>query len=129
MSAVVPSWCCAGVSVPLSDGSPTPVCPLFGVGRRYHYTSYAERMETDKFVAGGGAAKKSKAHSTQFHLKVRITTEFYLHRLPVFAALNYAAIESKVEPVQYNKSRETVTWADVRAVLEREAVEMAKEQG
>ena len=41
-------------------------------GETYHYTSYKERTATDAFVAGGGASTSSKAHSSDFHLKIRI---------------------------------------------------------
>jgi hypothetical protein len=43
-------------------------------GETYHYTSFEERMATDAFVAGGGANRKSKAHSSDFHLKIRISS-------------------------------------------------------
>ena len=43
-------------------------------GETYHYTSYAERMATDAFVAGGGASRSSKAHSSDFHLKIRVSS-------------------------------------------------------
>eukprot|EP00037_Helgoeca_nana_P009459 m.82996 g.82996 ORF g.82996 m.82996 type:complete len:208 (+) comp19594_c0_seq1:281-904(+) len=87
----------------------------------FHYTSFAERMETEQFVNGGGAARKSKAHSAHFHLKIRIKKEVYVGRLPVFAALKYDEIEECVEPVQYNANRETVTWEVVHTVLKMEA--------
>jgi hypothetical protein len=113
----------------------------------FHYTSFAERMETEQFVNGGGAARKSKAHSAHFHLKIRIKKEVYVGRLPVFAALKYDEIEVSpwarphcptwftrllhvlcgenpqecVEPVQYNANRETVTWEVVHTVLKMEA--------
>lgn len=65
----------------------------FGGGRRFHYTSYAERMETEHFVKGGGASQKSKAHSAHFHLKIRITKKVYITRMPIFSALKYDEIE------------------------------------
>ena len=52
-------------------------------GETYHYTSLEERMATDAFVAGGGASRKSKAHSSDFHLKIRISSAMCT---PIFAA-------------------------------------------
>ena len=87
----------------------------------YHYTSYAERIETDQFVAGGGASRSSKAHSTDFHLKVRIGSQMYAAKLPIFGTFDFGRIKTLVEPVVYNCSRDTVPWPEVKRVLLAEA--------
>lgn len=57
----------------------------FGIASEsYHYTSLAERRKTDAFVAAGGAALRSKAHSSDFHLKMRVATAMIKDLLPVF---------------------------------------------
>ena len=45
------------------------------VDELYHYTSLSERAQTDRFVASGGASGRAKAHSSHFHLKIRIPTQ------------------------------------------------------
>jgi len=53
---------------------------------RYHYTPYDERAQTDAFVHGGGATMKCKAHSTDFHLKIRISSKMYAGRFTTFTS-------------------------------------------
>ena len=66
----------------------------FGLrGETYHYTSYEERMATDAFVAGGGASTASKAHSSDFHLKIRVSSAMY-HHAPDLALLLACCPES-----------------------------------
>lgn len=45
---------------------------------RFHYTTWAERKETDEFA---GVKSETKAHSTVFHLKLRVSDEFYSRKL------------------------------------------------
>eukprot|EP00041_Stephanoeca_diplocostata_P009169 m.139563 g.139563 ORF g.139563 m.139563 type:complete len:506 (+) comp17632_c0_seq1:223-1740(+) len=100
----------------------------FGIANEaYHYTPYAERMVTDAFVHKGGADMKSKAHSTDFHLKIRVSTKMYMDRLQVFSFLRLGELRDRVEPIQYNFSRETMPWAKVLAVLRAEADVYAQE--
>ena len=42
-------------------------------------------------------------------------------KLRIFRSFDFAMIKDKVEPVAYNVGRETVAWADVKTVLEKEA--------
>ena len=88
---------------------------------QYHYTPYAERAQTDAFVQGGGATMKSKAHSTDFHLKIRISSKMYTDLFPIFTLFDFGKIRREVEPVMYNFSRETVPWAQIRPVIMEEA--------
>ena len=88
---------------------------------QYHYTPYAERAQTDAFVQGGGATMKSKAHSTDFHLKIRISSKMYTDRFPIFTSFDFGKIRREVEPVMYNFSRETVPWAQIKSVIMEEA--------
>ena len=48
----------------------------------------------------------------------------YRDRLPVFSSIDYDAVKAKVEPMQYAASRDTVTWASIRRVLDAEVAEM-----
>jgi hypothetical protein len=76
---------------------------------------------TDAFVKGGGASMKSKAHSTDFHLKIRIPTLMYSTKFAIFGTFDFEAIKRQVEPVQYNCSRECLGWPDIKTVLLSEA--------
>jgi hypothetical protein len=44
-----------------------------------------------------------------------------LDRLPIFRLFDLRRLRTDVEPVRYNYSRDCIAWADVRAVLDREA--------
>jgi hypothetical protein len=92
------------------------------VNESYHYTPYSERMATDSFVKGGGASMKSKAHSTDFHLKMRISTKMYLAKLPIFGTFDFDNVKSKCEPILYNFSRTCVSWEETRQILLDEAL-------
>ena len=94
----------------------------FGIAQEsYHYTPYKERMATDAFVAGGGASTASKAHSSDFHLKMRIGTRMYTDQLKVFRSFDFKQVCEKVEPVAYNVSRETLPWPTIKQTLLEEA--------
>eukprot|EP00040_Diaphanoeca_grandis_P028886 m.168101 g.168101 ORF g.168101 m.168101 type:complete len:478 (-) comp31492_c0_seq1:171-1604(-) len=93
----------------------------FGItNETYHYTPYAERMKTDNFVKTGGANMKSKAHSTDFHLKIRISSKMYVETLPIFKNFDFNRIKAEVEPVKYNVSRDTLPWADIKKIIQSE---------
>ena len=87
----------------------------------YHYTPWSERNATDNFVRGGGASMKSKAHSTDFHLKMRIGTGMYRGKFAIFGSFDFDRIKQRVEPVLYNCSRDCVTWPEIKSVLNGEA--------
>ena len=87
----------------------------------YHYTPWSERKATDDFVRGGGAAMKSKAHSTDFHLKMRIGSRMYRGKFAIFGSFDFERIKQRVEPVMYNCSRECMPWQEIKAVLIKEA--------
>ncbi len=82
----------------------------------FHYTSLAERLATDSFAEASGVATAHKAHSTVFHLKVRLPTAFYVASLPVLQALDMDRLLA-LDPVRYNFGRACVAWSDVRATL------------
>jgi hypothetical protein len=63
-------------------------------GESYHYTCYAERAATDAFVAGGGASTRSKAHSSDFHLKIRVSSRMYCDRLRIFRCFDFARVKT-----------------------------------
>lgn len=90
----------------------------FGIkGESYHYTSLAERRTTDAFVKAGGANIKSKAHSSDFHLKMRISSAMLTDFLRIMRMFDFNSVRQKVEPVRYNFSRENVTYNEAREVL------------
>lgn len=90
----------------------------FGIhGESYHYTALAERQATDAFVRSGAAPTTSKAHSSDFHLKMRVATGMVKDRLPVLGLFNFDAVRTRVEPIRYNFSRENMSWPDVKAIL------------
>jgi len=83
----------------------------------YHYTSLRERQATDEFVRSGHAPRASKAHSSDFHLKMRVATAMVRHLLPALTLFDLDKARREVEPIAYNFGRENSTWAEVRAVL------------
>jgi hypothetical protein len=90
----------------------------FGISNEmYHYTPVSERQETDRFVNTGGADLKSKAHSTHFHLKLRIASAMYADTTSVLKLINFNRIKSELEPVRYNYNRESVDWATALAAM------------
>mmetsp|Transcript_66535 Transcript_66535/g.178045 ORF Transcript_66535/g.178045 Transcript_66535/m.178045 type:complete len:231 (+) Transcript_66535:1-693(+) len=87
----------------------------------YHYTPLQERLETDRFVAENSVARSSKAHSTVFHLKMRVPDAFYRSHLPALQAARAAEL-SGLDPVVYNYSRPVATWDETEAALRRDAL-------
>ena len=87
----------------------------------YHYTPWSERQATDTFVRGGGASMKSKAHSTDFHLKMRIGSRMYRGKFGIFNSFDFERIKQRVEPVMYNCSRDCFPWAEIKTILFSEA--------
>ena len=87
----------------------------------YHYTSLGERKETDDFVKSGVPMRGTKAHSSHFHLKMRVPVQFLHDKMPVYGLLNLAHMQEAVEPVKYNFTRETHPWAEVREQIMADA--------
>ncbi|EDQ86423.1 uncharacterized protein MONBRDRAFT_10958 [Monosiga brevicollis MX1] len=83
----------------------------------YHYTSLRERQATDAFVRAGHAPRTSKAHSSDFHLKMRVATAMLRDRLPALSLFDLDKARREVEPITYNFSRDNVGWPDIKAVL------------
>eukprot|EP01116_Phalansterium_solitarium_P005005 TRINITY_DN1625_c1_g2_i1.p2 TRINITY_DN1625_c1_g2~~TRINITY_DN1625_c1_g2_i1.p2 ORF type:complete len:279 (-),score=107.82 TRINITY_DN1625_c1_g2_i1:133-969(-) len=95
----------------------------FGIsGESYHYTGLRERQETDEFVDSGGTQRGNKAHSSHFHLKLRVSTKMTPDRLPVYQLFDLGALREAVEPVRYNFSRTTLPWNEVYPLLMQDAV-------
>lgn len=93
----------------------------FGISNEgYHYTSLSERNETEINVSKGNISFQNKSHSKHWHLKMRIATGMYIQKLPILNLFDFSSAKEKIEPVQYNYSRETVTWESVLKVLESE---------
>lgn len=94
----------------------------FGIAdETYHYTPLQEREETDAFASAGGVAMSSKAHSSHFHLKMRIATAMYRQRFPVLQLFDFDALRAGVDHVRHNYARETHPWAIVVREIERDA--------
>ena len=93
----------------------------FGIkNETYHYTGLGERDNTESFVSrgGGGAGQGNKAHSSHFHLKMRIATAMLVQRLPIHGLLDVDKLRRDAEPVRYNYTRESGPWADVKAQMQ-----------
>lgn len=89
--------------------------------RAYHGAAVNTSFLCTHAHTTGGADIKNKAHSTDFHLKIRIGTRMYMDMLPVFTLLRLSVLREHIEPVQYNFTRETQAWDDTRATLMKEA--------
>lgn len=95
----------------------------FGIDReQYHYTGLGERESTEAFVRAGGADQASKAHSSHFHLKMRISTAMCLDVLRVLRLVDLARMREALEPVRYNYSRESLGWDAVLALMRADAL-------
>ena len=91
-------------------------------GETYHYTPLAEREATEAFVRGGGAAVRAKAHSRDFHLKIRVPTALCTTTIVALQLVDFAAVRTRIEPVQYQYARETLDWDQVHALLLADAI-------
>lgn len=85
----------------------------------FHYTTKTERFETDTFSAN--AARGTKAHSTVFHLKMKVSSEFYIKHFPILRWLPMNEMMG-LDTVKYNFSRETMPWDDVLLLLQNDCV-------
>ncbi|EGD72693.1 hypothetical protein PTSG_04422 [Salpingoeca rosetta] len=92
------------------------------VGESYHYTPLQERRETDEFVRQTSVDRASKAHSTHFHLKMRIATEMYKDKFPVLQLMNFDSMRRTLDHIKYNYSRTTVPWDRVKAQIQHDAI-------
>ena len=88
----------------------------------YHYTGLGERNSTDAFTASSGTSRANKAHSSHFHLKMRVATAMVTHFLPIFELVKMGELKSTVEPVKYNYSRDTVSWEECLANMQRDTL-------
>jgi hypothetical protein len=96
----------------------------YGIAKEsYHYTPLHERNETDDHTRNGIIRSKNKSHSSHWHLKMRVATAMMKEKLPIFQLFDIETVKQKVEPVQYNYSRETKTWEQVYAEMEKDVVE------
>eukprot|EP01147_Barroeca_monosierra_P005837 gene5837-9040_t len=91
------------------------------VGESYHYTSLEERQETDQFVRETSVDMRSKSHSSHFHLKMRIATEMYKDKFPVLKLMNFDELRRTVDHIMHNYSRETLSWEQVKPLIEKDA--------
>lgn len=82
-------------------------------GESYHYTGSKERAEDDKFSKAEGNLRECKAHSLNWHLKIRVATSMFSYVLPVFQLIDLQRVKDTVEPVKYNFTRETLPWEEV----------------
>eukprot|EP00043_Microstomoeca_roanoka_P009752 m.92976 g.92976 ORF g.92976 m.92976 type:complete len:231 (+) comp14683_c0_seq1:89-781(+) len=92
------------------------------VGETYHYTPLTERQETDEFVRQQSVHMSSKAHSTHFHLKMRIATEMYKDKFPVLQLMDFDRMRRTLDHIKYNYSRHTVPWDAVKQQMQRDAL-------
>ncbi len=86
-------------------------------GESYHYTTLAERLKTDEHARQAGVPLQSKAHSTDFHLKIRVPTLLCRNTLAVMQLVDFPRMRTELEPVAYQYSRETLTWEQVLPLL------------
>ncbi len=67
----------------------------FGVDNEsYHYTPCAEREQADAAVAAG-MSREAKAHSTHWHLKMRIATGMYKQQFPILQLLDFDHLRAR----------------------------------
>ncbi|KAH3745752.1 hypothetical protein Pelo_12833 [Pelomyxa schiedti] len=98
----------------------------FGISNEtYHYTPLRERQETDTFVRTGDKRgippPGTKAHSSHFHLKIRVATKMLEARMPIYSLLNIGALREAVEPVKYSFSRVSLDWEATLPLLMTDA--------
>lgn len=91
------------------------------VGETYHYTGLQERRETDEFVRQTSVEHRSKAHSSHFHLKMRIATQMYKDKFPVLQLMNFDSMRQTLDHIKYNYSRPTVPWERVLQQIKADA--------
>eukprot|EP00727_Mastigamoeba_balamuthi_P006342 m51a1_g2328 hypothetical protein (221) ;mRNA; f:513217-513879 len=91
------------------------------VNETYHYTPLDERKETDRFVRSGVPPPGSKAHSSHFHLKIRVATQMVIDHMPALKLVNLQALRTGLEPVKYNFERKTLPWDEVYQQILRDA--------
>lgn len=85
-------------------------------GETYHYTGTGERRETEAF----GVHSSAKAHSAHFHVKMRVSTEMLIHRMPIYGMLKLHNLVQNFEPIQYNFARKAVSIEELKATLNSE---------
>jgi hypothetical protein len=94
----------------------------FGIAdETYHYTSLSERDATEAFAASGQVSGAGKAHSAHFHLKMRIATGMYRQRFPVLQLFDFDKLRAQCDHVRHNYARETLSWEQVRPLVEADA--------
>lgn len=92
-------------------------------GESYHYTGFSERREDSAFARSSGALGMGcKAHSSNWHLKIRVPTSMCAAYLNIWKLLNISDLRATVEPVKYNFTRETLPWKTVFDQLLLDAV-------
>lgn len=79
-------------------------------------------METEQFFATGGVSASSKAHSSHFHLKMRIATEMYKAKFPILQIIDFDTMRCSVDHVRYNYSRENQQWEQVKPEMLEDAI-------
>ena len=90
----------------------------------YHYTTLADRQATDAFTQRGGASQRQKAHSSDFHLKIRIPTALYKGHISILHLFDFDHFREAAEPIRYQYSRVTVPWTDIATLLRQEAADV-----
>lgn len=92
-------------------------------GESYHYTGFAERREDSAFARASGALGMGcKAHSSNWHLKIRVPTSMCAAYLNIWKLLSISDLRTTVEPVKYNFTRETLPWKTVFEQLLNDAI-------
>eukprot|EP00048_Salpingoeca_helianthica_P024365 m.31828 g.31828 ORF g.31828 m.31828 type:complete len:515 (-) comp9346_c0_seq1:30-1574(-) len=91
------------------------------VGETYHYTTLEERLKTDEFTRRAGVGVQSKAHSTDFHLKIRVPTLLCRNTLSILHLVDFARMRTDLEPIAYQYSRDTLAWDQVLPLLLQDA--------
>ena len=91
-------------------------------GETYHYTGLEERREDSRFARSSGALGMGcKAHSSNWHLKIRVPSSMCAAFLNIWDLLGIRSLDKLIEPVHYNFTRETLTWDAVYEQLLRDA--------
>jgi len=91
----------------------------FGISNEtYHYTTLQERQNTVSF----GARRENRAHSSSWHLKMRVATAMYREEMPISKILDFEFLKKQIEPVRYNFNRENIKWEDVYELMKRDAL-------
>jgi hypothetical protein len=79
-----------------------------------HYTKEQERENSD------GVGSSFRAHSENWHLKIRISSQFYKDKLPIMQFVRLDELRSSMEMVKYQFERQVVSFNEIMEMLKSE---------